>query len=90
MSTKRTVFWMSIIGGLIPVLVWLGGKTGSGVFTVLAILLSFATIGLLFYAAVREKAHAEESERISPRAAVTILGLVGLWVVFVFYRAFSN
>jgi hypothetical protein len=90
MSTKRTVFWISIIGGLTPLLVWLGEKTGSGVFTVLAIVLSFVTIGLLLYAGFREKAHAEKSERISPRAAVTILGLVGLWVVFVFYRALSH
>ena len=90
MSTKRTVLWISAVGGLTPLLLWLSEKSSSRVFTVLAIIPSFATIGLLLYAARREKVQGEESERVSPRAAVTILGLVGLWVVFVFYRALPN
>ena len=87
MSTKRTIFCMSVIGGLIPLFLWVGGKTGSSVFTVLGIILSFASIGLLSYAAFREKAHDDKSERVSPRTAAMILCVVGLWVIFVFYRA---
>ena len=87
MSTKRTVFCISTIGGLIPLLVWYGKKTGSNIFIVLAIIFSFAGIGLLFYAAFREKALGDKSGRISLRAAAMILCAVGLWTVFVFYRA---
>lgn len=87
MSTKRTVLWIAIIGGLIPLFVWFGSKTGSVVFIGFAVISSFVSIGLLFYAAFREKAHADESERILPRAAAMILCAVILWVIFVFYRA---
>lgn len=87
MSTKRTLFWISIIGALIPLFIWVHSKTGSGVFVILVIFSSFCGIGLLLYAAVREKAHGDTSETISPKSTAVMLGVIGLYVAFVLYHA---
>ncbi len=66
---------------------WLGRKSGSGAFIVLAILCSFLIVGTVLYAAYRERAYGDKSETMSPRATVAILVVVVLWVGFVVYRA---
>ena len=90
MSTKRTLYLIYLVGALMPLFLWLGSRKGAGVFIVLAIICSFVGIGLMFYAAFREKAYDDKSESVSARAAATILCVVGFWVVFVFYRALAH
>ena len=87
MTTKRAMRGISIFGALIPLFVWLNSKTGSGVFVIFATISSFGAMGLLLYAAFRERVEGDTSERIPRRSATMILCVVGLYVAFVFYRA---
>jgi hypothetical protein len=66
---------------------WLGRKSGSAVFILLAMLCSFIIIGAMLYAAHRERTYGDKSETVSPRATLAILAVVVLWVGFIVYRA---
>ena len=66
---------------------WLGRKSGSAVFILLAMLCSFIIIGAMLYAAHRERTYGDKSETMSPRATLAILAVVALWVGFIVYRA---
>jgi predicted ABC-type exoprotein transport system permease subunit len=82
------LIWLT--GILMPLFVFLGSKTGHSIFYVLAVLFSFAGLGLMFYAGIREKKSEDRSETVSPRAAVTIFFVIGLWVVFIVVHALSH
>ncbi len=69
---------------------WLGRKTGSATFIGFAMLCSLVIIGAVLYAAHRESAYGDKSETVSPRATVTILAVVALWVGFIVYRAVQH
>lgn len=90
MSTKRTLNLILLNGASLPLLIWLGSKTGFSVFFVLATISGFVGIGLMLFAFNREKAHGDKSENVSARATVTILCVVGLWVAFVIYRNLAH
>ena len=66
---------------------WLGRKSGSAGFILLAMLCSFIIIGAMLYAAHRERTYGDKSETVSPRATLAILAVVVLWVGFIVYRA---
>jgi len=76
-----------IAGALMGLFMWLGRKTGSGAFILLAMLSALFIIGATLYAAHRERTYGDKSETVSPRATVTILAVVALWVGFIVYRA---
>ena len=71
-STKMAVSLICVAGAL---------------FAFSPLIASFATLGLLTYAARREQTTDDKSERISSTAAALIFCGIGLWVVFCFYRA---
>ena len=60
---------------------WLGYKSGSAPFILLAVVCSFMIIGAMLYAAHRERTPGDKSERMPPRATVAILAVVALWIV---------
>jgi apolipoprotein N-acyltransferase len=90
MNTKRTLSLIWLMGILLPLFIWLSTKTGQGIFNFLAVACSFVSLALMFYAAHREKSHGDKSETVSRRDTVTILSVVALWVVFVFYRTMTH
>ncbi len=90
MSTKRAMSLIAMIGWVIPLSAWLTAKAGFGDFILLDIIASLVVLGLLAYAAFREQAHGDKSERVPPKAAVVILCGVGLWVGFCFYRVLAD
>ncbi len=87
MSIKRTLSLISILGGLIPIFIWLYGKTGSVQFMSSAGIVSFIAMVLLLYAWIREHKSDDTSDNISRKYVVLILGGISLWVLFCFYRA---
>ena len=76
MSTKRTLSAIWLMGILLPLFMWLSSKTGRGVFIFLAVASSVVSIGLMFYAAYREKTYGDKSETVSRRATVTIFSVI--------------
>ena len=87
MSTRATLNFVWIALALVGLFMWLGRKSGSEAFIVLAILCSFFGIGGMLYAAHRERAYGDRSETVSRRETVITLAVVALWVGFVVYRA---
>jgi len=69
---------------------WLGRKGGFGGFILLAMLCALLTIGAMLYGAHRESACGDKSETVSPKAAVTTLAVIALWVGFIVYRALQR
>ncbi len=69
---------------------WLGQKTGSAAFMLLAMVCAFIIIGATLYAAHRERTYGDRSETVTPRATVTILAVVGVWLGFIVYRAVQH
>jgi len=90
MSTRATLNFVWIAGALMGLFMWLGRKTGSGAFILLAMLCALVIIGATLYAAHRERTYGDRSETVSPRATVTILAVVALWVGFIVYRAVQH
>lgn len=90
MSTRTTINLICFLGGVAPLLVRLGDKTGHSIFTILAVVGSLAAVGLMAYAAFREQTTGDKSERVSPKAATMLFCGVGLWVAFVFYHALTH
>ena len=88
MSTKTTLRLSSAIGVLIPLCMVLRTATGHNAFMVCALPVSFLIFGLLRYAWFRESELGDRSETLSPRYIALVLGGLGLWVAFVFFRAF--
>jgi hypothetical protein len=87
MNTRATLNFVWTAGGLMGLFMWLGRKTGSAAFLLLALLCAFIIIGAALYAAHRESTCGDKSEKVSRRATVTILAVVALWVGFIVYRA---
>jgi hypothetical protein len=90
MSTRATLNFVWIAGALMGLFMWLGRKTGSGAFILLAMLCALVIICAELYAAHRERTYGDRSETVSPRATVTILAVVALWVGFIVYRAVQH
>ena len=90
MRTKRTIGVISAVGLIFPLSSWLIARTGHTGFMVLDLVASLLILGLLAYAAFRERTTADKSERLSSKAATMILCSLGLWVVFVFFRAMAH
>lgn len=90
MSTRTTISLICILGGLAPLLVRVGAKTGHSIFTILAVVGSLAAFGLIAYAAHREQTTDDKSERVSRKSAVLLFCCIGLWVAFVFCHALAH
>ena len=69
---------------------WFARKTSSAAFILLAMLCALVMIGATLYAGHRERTSGDSSEKVSPRATVTILAVVALWVGFIVYRAVQH
>jgi hypothetical protein len=90
MSTRATLNVVWIAGAVMGLSMWLGRKTGAGAFILLALLCAVVIIGATLYAAQRERTCGHKSETVSPRASVTILAVVALWVGFIVYRTVQH
>ncbi len=86
MSTKNTVSLLFAVFALMELSMWLREKTGTAGWLGLAALLSLVAFGLMLYAASREKG-GDKSETVPTKVAVVMFTCVGLWVVFLCYRA---
>jgi len=90
MSTRTTISLICLLGGLTPLLLRLGAKTGHGIFTVLAMVGLLAAFGLMAYAAHREQTTDDKSERVSPKSAAMVFGGIGLLVGFILVHALMH
>ena len=88
MSTKTTLRLFSTLGVLIPLSLVFRSITGRDVFDLCAIPVSLLGFGFLGYAWFRESELGDRSETLSPRYIAFTLGGLGLWIAFVFFRAF--
>lgn len=81
---------MAFIGVLLPLCMLVYSQTQSAVPMVVASLLSVGGMCLLFHAAFREKAQSDRSQEIPRTTSVTILCVIVVLVLIVFYRAVSG
>ena len=87
-SNKTTLRLLSALGMLIPLCALLRSSTEHDVFVFCALPISLLTLGFLGYAWFRESELGDRSETLSPHYTALVLGGLGLWVAFVFFRAF--
>ena len=90
MSTKTTLRLFSALGVLIPLCAVFRFATGHDAFIVCVLPVSFVALGFLGYAWFRESELGDRSETLSPRYIALVLGGLGLWVAFVFFRVFAR
>jgi|GEM_PF-6573048 len=87
MSTKRTLCLIGIIGCCTVVLIILGRRTGNHVFSLIASVLSFMLLGLLFYASIRETKCGDKSPRMSIVFIVTVFSVIGIFLIYGLFGA---
>ena len=88
MNTKTTLQLFSVLSVLISLCALLESATGHVAFTICTVACSFLVLGFLGYARFRESGLGDRSEALSPHYIAFIFGSLGLWVAFVFFRAF--